>query len=110
VTQPSGSSGATEQRAVSLLRAPSPQGAIKQPIAPWHPPENGGRASRREFLRATARGLALGALGVTAAALVGRAAQSGAACAGNNLCQRCGAFAGCGLPKAQAFRQTQEGR
>ena len=67
-------------------------------------------SSRREFLRAAARGLALGALGVTAAALAGRATRSDTACAGNNLCRRCGAVASCGLPKAQAFRQTQEGR
>ena len=67
-------------------------------------------SSRREFLRAAARGLALGALGVTAAALVGRAGRSNVACAGSNLCERCAALSGCGLPKAQAFRQTQEDR
>jgi hypothetical protein len=63
-------------------------------------------SSRREFLRATARGLALGAVGVTAAALLRR----DSACTGNNLCARCGAFAKCGLPRAQAFKQTPEGR
>ena len=65
--------------------------------------------SRREFLRAAGRAIALGGLGVLVFRLLrrgGRARPAGAeTCLNDGLCRGCGSFAGCGLPSALSAKQ-----
>lgn len=61
---------------------------------------------RREFLGRTLRGAALAAIAATGAVLGARAVHDPGACVKANPCQDCGAFSGCGLPKARTARNS----
>jgi hypothetical protein len=66
-------------------------------------------ADRREFLRACGRGVAVGALGLLAAALRGRtgAADEAERCGSRGICRGCGRVERCGLPQALSFKAAR---
>ena len=66
---------------------------------------------RREFIRAAARYLALGAVTVVATVLARRraAAPAGPGCVNDDLCRGCTAWATCSLPPADAARRAGVG-
>ena len=69
--------------------------------------------SRRELFRRIGRGAAAAGLAAIAAVLAlrtGRRAPAGETCVNDGLCTRCGAFAGCRLPRARVVRRMAEGR
>lgn len=65
--------------------------------------------SRREFLKAAGRLIALGGLGILVFRPVGRGGArrptDGETCVNDGLCRGCTAFAGCGLPAALSAKQ-----
>ncbi|MGB2819543.1 MAG: hypothetical protein WBF17_01075 [Phycisphaerae bacterium] len=65
------------------------------------------RLSRREFLRAAGRNVALGLLGAAAVALLLRR-RGGQACGNGEWCRSCAALDRCRLP--QATRTKRQGR
>lgn len=76
-------------------------------------PHDGQPVSRRELFRRIGRGAAAAGLAAVAAVLAlrtGRRRRAGQTCINDGLCTRCGAFAGCRLPRAQVVRRTAEGR
>jgi hypothetical protein len=65
--------------------------------------------SRREFLKAAGRVVALGGLAFLVFRLLRRGQLSlpaaGETCINQGLCRSCGAFSGCGLPAALSAKQ-----
>jgi hypothetical protein len=63
--------------------------------------------SRREFLRATARGGLLAVLALAAALAARSRGPSGQSCVNQGICGGCAAFPGCGLPAALSAKQAR---
>lgn len=70
-----------------------------------------GDASRREFLRGSARYALLTALGAVSAMLFKRSGGklSGQSCIKDGICYDCTAYADCGLPAALSAKQAKRG-
>jgi len=64
--------------------------------------------SRREFLRAAARGGLL-ALLMAAGRLAARSGAAGQRCANRGVCRGCAVFASCGLPQALSAKGARPG-
>jgi len=65
--------------------------------------------SRREFLRAAARGSLL-ALLIAASGLAARSrGTAGQRCVNRGLCRGCAVFASCGLPQALSAKNARDG-
>ena len=70
-----------------------------------------GRANRREFFRGGVRYALLTALGAVSAVLFHRSGGklTGQTCINQGICNKCTAYADCGLPQALSRKQIQSG-